>query len=170
MTPAELAKKAVEEYVSSRVILELPPKIPKIFQRKAGVFICIKKKGELRGCIGTVEPCFENIYEEIIQNSISSATRDPRFAPVSFEELSDLAYTVDILMPPEIVRDINDLDPKKYGIIIKAGPKRGLLLPDLTGINTPEEQISIALRKAGIALSSIEEPINIFRFLVERHC
>jgi uncharacterized protein, PH0010 family len=134
-------------------------------KKRAGVFVSIHKHGELRGCIGTFEPAKSNVAEEIIANAISSATRDPRFPPVDASELADLEYSVDILTEPEPIKDIEELDPKKYGIIVESGFRRGLLLPDLEGVDTVEEQIAICRLKAGISYS---EPVSLYRFQVRR--
>ena len=135
-------------------------------REKAGVFVSIKKFGELRGCIGTFAPTKANVAEETIANAISSATQDPRFPPVNAAELPHLSYSVDVLSKPEPVEDPSQLDPKRYGVIVESGGRRGLLLPDLEGVNTVEEQIDICRHKAGI-LST--EPIKLYRFEVKRH-
>ena len=132
----------------------------------AGVFVSLKKHGELRGCIGTFEPTRPNVALEIIHNAISAATRDPRFPPVEAHELSEIGYSVDILTKPEAVSDTKDLDPKRYGVIVESGWKKGLLLPDLEGVDTVEYQLSIAKQKAGIGE---EEPVRIYRFMVKRY-
>jgi len=105
-------------------------------KEKAGVFVSIHKKGELRGCIGTFEPQEKNVAAEVIANAVSSATRDPRFPPVEPDELKDLDYSVDVLTHPEPVEDESCLDPKKYGVIVACGWRRGLFLPDLDGVDT----------------------------------
>ncbi|MEK7280869.1 MAG: AmmeMemoRadiSam system protein A, partial [Chloroflexota bacterium] len=147
---AQLAKEAVEHYVLHRKLLPLP-NLSEEMKGRAGVFVSIKMRGELRGCIGTFEPCHSSIAEEIIHNAISSACRDPRFPPVTKEELAHLSYSVDILTPPQPVSDIKDLDPKRYGVIVERGGRKGLLLPGLEAVNTVEEQILICCHKAGIS-------------------
>ena len=161
----ELAKKTVESYVregSPPEIKELTPEM----KGRAGVFVSIHKHGALRGCIGTFEPTKLNVAREIVDNAISSATRDFRFTPVVASELDDLEYSVDILTEPEPVDDIAQLDPKKYGLIVESGPRRGLLLPDLEGVVTAGEQIVICRAKAGILA---DEPVNLYRFQVKRY-
>ena len=135
-------------------------------KERAGVFVSIKKFGELRGCIGTFEPTRANVAEEIINNAISSATQDPRFPPVNAAELPHLSYSVDILTKPEPVEDKSQLDPKRYGVIVESGGRKGLLLPDLEGVDTVEQQIDICRLKAGI---SPDEPIKLYRFEVRRY-
>lgn len=162
----ELAKKAIEEYVKNRRVISPPEMLTPEMRERAGVFVSIKKHGQLRGCIGTFMPSCKNVAEEIIRNAICSATEDPRFPPVQERELKDLTYSVDILTPPEKVKDLTELDPKRYGIIVTSGGRRGLLLPDLEGVDTVEEQIRIARLKAGI---SADEKIDIFRFEVRRY-
>ncbi len=163
----ELAKKAIKEYVKNRKILTCPKEIPIEMQKKAGVFVCLKKHGQLRGCIGTFLPCEENIYKEIIRNAISAATEDPRFLPVEEDELEDIEYSVDVLSEPIKVQDISELDQKKFGVIVVKGYKKGLLLPDLEGVDSVEEQLRIAKMKAGIDPSDKE--VEIFKFTVERY-
>jgi AmmeMemoRadiSam system protein A len=164
---AELAQKAVEEYVRNRKIVMMPTDMPLEFKRRAGVFICLKVHGDLRGCIGTFHPSRKNLYEEIIFNAIAAATEDPRFSLVQPGELDKMTYTVDVLSDPEIISDQSHLNPKKYGIIVIKGQKKGLLLPDLEGVETVEEQLRITKMKAGIR--SEDEEIEIFRFTVDRY-
>ena len=134
--------------------------------RKAGVFVSLHEDGQLRGCIGTFRPTTECIAEEIMQNAVSACSEDPRFPSVEEEELDRLVYSVDVLGDVEPVKDIRELDPKRYGVIVSCGGRRGLLLPDLEGVDTVAEQIDIARRKGGI---SEDEPLTIQRFEVVRH-
>lgn len=162
-----LARRSLEYYVKYNKKLEVPEDLDDEFiNTRSGVFVSIKKDGMLRGCIGTIEPVRNNLAEEIIENAISAGTRDPRFEPVSEEELPKLVYSVDVLKEPEPVSSIDELDPKRYGVIVSKGFRRGLLLPNLEGVDTVEEQIKIALSKAGI---SEDEDYNIERFEVIRH-
>jgi AmmeMemoRadiSam system protein A len=160
----ELARKAVEKYILQGKVFK-PRKLTPEMKRRAGVFVSIKKHGELRGCIGTFMPTRTNVAQEIVANAISSATQDPRFMPVEPSELDGLEYSVDILAEPEPVQSADQLDPRKYGVIVECGYRRGLLLPDLAGVDEVEEQIEICRAKAGI---SAEEPIRLYRFRVER--
>lgn len=161
-----LARETVEEYVRSGKVKPAPlPAAPELAER-AGAFICLKKFGQLRGCIGTIEPSQANLAAEIVQNAISASMRDPRFEPVREQELDDLDYTVDVLSAPEPVESLEDLDVKRYGVIVESGHKRGLLLPDLEGVDTVEDQVSIAMRKAGIYEG---ESVCLYRFEVRRH-
>jgi len=160
----KLAKETVESYTREGKIPQ-PKELTPEMQERAGVFVSIHKHGELRGCIGTFEPTKDNAAEEIIANAISSATRDPRFPPIATSELDDLEYSVDILTKPELVKDTSQLDSKKYGVIVESGFKRGLLLPDLEGVDSVERQIEICRLKAGIAF---DEPIKLYRFQVRR--
>ncbi|MFA5352964.1 MAG: AmmeMemoRadiSam system protein A [Thermodesulfovibrionales bacterium] len=163
----ETAKRAVEEYILHRRVITPPDPLPPEFSLKAGIFICLKAQGELRGCIGTFLPCEANLFREIVRNAISAATADPRFLPVEADELEGLEYTVDILSEPERVESASDLDPKKYGVIVEKGRRKGLLLPDLEGVDTVEEQLRITKMKAGIAPD--DQDVQLFRFLVERY-
>lgn len=180
-----LAKLAVESFIKEKKIISSPPDLPKeFFEKKSGTFVTIMKNNELRGCIGTYLPIRKNIAKEIINNAIAAATEDYRFNPITKEELPYLSYTVYILSEPELVKDISGLNPKKYGIIVKTTPifsgqrsevmfngitppKSGLLLPDLDGIDTVEQQLSIACQKGGIDIN--KEKILIYRFTVEKY-
>jgi AmmeMemoRadiSam system protein A len=161
---ARLAKETVESYIRQGIVPQLEELTPEMKQQ-AGVFVSIHKHGGLRGCIGTFEPIKANVAEEIIANAISSATRDPRFPSVDKSELGELEYSVDILTRPEPVKDISQLNPKKYGVIVESGFRRGLLLPDLEGVDTVDRQIEICHLKAGIPFN---EPVNLYRFEVNR--
>ncbi|MGQ9573107.1 MAG: AmmeMemoRadiSam system protein A [Dehalococcoidia bacterium] len=160
-----LAKEAVETFVRQQRIIE-PRELSEEMRQQAGAFVSIKKRGELRGCIGTIEPTQANLALEIVRNAIDSATRDPRFLPVTPDELPELSYSVDVLSPPEPVSGPEELNPQRYGVIVRLGPRRGLLLPDLEGVNTVEEQIAIAKSKAGILP---EESAELYRFSVKRY-
>ena len=160
----ELARKAVERYVGQGKIFR-PRKLTAEMKKRAGVFVSIHKHGDLRGCIGTFVPTRRNVAEEVVINAISSAMQDPRFMPVEPSELDDLEYKVDILTEPEPVPSSDQLDPKKYGVIVECGYRRGLLLPDLPGVDKVEEQIEICRAKAGI---SAGEPVRLYRFQVKR--
>ena len=160
-----LAKETVETRVKEGKVPE-PEGLTPEMKEKAGVFVSIHKLGQLRGCIGTFEPTKKNVAEEIIANAISSATRDPRFPPVAPNELKDLSYSVDVLTMPEPVESKDQLDPKKYGIIVECGSRRGLLLPDLEGVGSVDKQIDICCRKAGIELN---EPMTLYCFTVKRY-
>jgi AmmeMemoRadiSam system protein A len=160
-----LAKDTIEGYVKDGNIPD-PGELTPEMKGRAGAFVSLKIGGLLRGCIGTFEPTRENVAQEIIANAISSATRDPRFPPVSPEELEDLEYSVDILSKPAPVTDMTDLDPQRYGVIVESGGRRGLLLPDLEGVDTVDKQIEICRAKAGILAS---EPVKLYLFEVKRY-
>jgi len=166
MSPlVKLARETVETFVNEGRRPE-PKELTPEMRERAGTFVSIHKFGELRGCIGTFEPSEENIAEEIIANAISSATRDPRFPSIAPNELKDLTYSVDVLTRPEPVESPDQLDPKKYGAIVESGWRRGLLLPDLEGVDTVEYQLAICRQKAGIAPN---EPVKLYRFEVKRY-
>lgn len=167
MSPVvEVAQKVVEAYVKEKQVIAPPSELPPEMEGKAGVFVSIHKFGDLRGCIGTIEPTRENIAQEIISNAIAAATRDPRFPPISPSELSYLDYSVDILGKPEPVKSLDDFDPKKYGMIVESGWRRGLLLPDLEGVDTAQQQFEVCCQKAGIRPG---EPVKLYRFEVTRY-
>ena len=161
----ELAKDTIENYVRNGTIPRPSELTPEMVER-SGVFVSLKVGGLLRGCIGTYEPATANVAEEVITNAISSATRDPRFPPVTTDELSDLEYSVDVLTHPEPVKSEAELDPKRYGIIVESGKRKGLLLPNLEGVDTVVRQIEICRSKAGI---SSHEPVKLYRFEVKRY-
>ncbi len=161
---AQLAREAIERYVRDEVIIQPEASTPEMRER-AGVFVSIHRDGELRGCIGTFQPTRENVAEEIVANAISAATRDPRFNPVTSAELDELDYKVDILTDPEPVDDVSKLDPLRYGVIVESGWRRGLLLPDLEGVDDVKHQIEICRMKAGI---DRDEPVDLYRFEVKR--
>ena len=163
----KLARETIENYIKQGKIITPPLGLPEeMINQKAGVFVSLKKFGDLRGCIGTFMPTQENIAQEIIKNAISAAVDDPRFSPVNVSELEDLSISVDVLSAPEEVKDISQLDPKKYGVIVSSGYKKGLLLPDLEGVDAVEYQIDIAKRKAGIYPG---EKVKLYRFEVKRY-
>jgi AmmeMemoRadiSam system protein A/AmmeMemoRadiSam system protein B len=162
-----LARRVVETFVRSGDILDPPGNTQGLMGERAPCFVSLKTlSGELRGCIGTIEPAQDTLAEEIVANAISAATNDPRFEPVREEELSNLRYSVDVLFPSEPTV-MEELDPRVFGVIVEdeSGSRRGLLLPDIPGIEDAEQQVEIAARKAGIAPG---EPIRLWRFKVER--
>lgn len=162
----DLARRAVEEYIVSGKEVEVEEsELPEILKKEAGVFVTLKKNDQLRGCMGTFRPVQKNAAYEIISNAMTAAENDPRFPEVQKEELNEIKISVDILSEPERVRDKSDLDPKKYGILVKGGHQTGLLLPDLDGIETAEKQLNIAKRKAGLREDA---EVEIYRFTVSR--
>jgi len=166
-----LARAAIEHRVRDGVRLAPPRDLPPEFQRQAGAFVTIHRHGKLRGCIGTIQPTCENVAAEVIQNAISAAERDPRFAPMSRDELEDMDVKVDVLGEPEPVDSLDQLDPKRYGLIVESVSRphrRGLLLPDLEGIDTVEKQVYwTRYHKAGI--TDPDEPVRMYRFEVTRY-
>lgn len=162
-----LARETLETYIREGNKISVPQWVPDEFRMKrAGVFVSLKKDGMLRGCIGTIGPVRVNLAEEIINNAISAGTQDPRFPTVRENELKELVYSVDVLGAPEKIDSMDALDVKRYGVIVTSGFRRGLLLPDLEGVDTPGQQVGIALQKAGIRSS---EPYEMERFEVIRY-
>lgn len=163
-----LARAAVEACVDGGRVIEVPDGVPvELVSRRAGAFVSLHERGELRGCIGTIAPTQPDLAHEIIRNGILAATEDPRFPPVARDELDYLDYSVDVLAAPEPISGPDELDVREYGVIVTKGWRRGLLLPNLEGIDTVEQQIAIAKRKAGIAPD--EPGVQLERFRVERH-
>ncbi|EGO65311.1 AmmeMemoRadiSam system protein A [Acetonema longum] len=161
-----MAVNSLNYYLKTVEIMGLPADLPPELSGRAGVFVSLKKHGQLRGCIGTFLPVQSNIAAEIIHNAVSAGTNDPRFWPVKSEEMGELAVSVDVLSEPEPISSLDDLDPHRYGVIVARGQRRGLLLPDLEGVNTVEGQVAIAKQKAGIRP---EEPVELYRFYVIRY-
>lgn len=163
-----LAREAIDTYVRDQMVIK-PEKLPGMEPRSAGVFVSLHRgDGSLRGCIGTTQPTRAAIEEEIVGNAISAASQDPRFHPLTAAELEDLDISVDVLGPAEEVNGLGDLDPKQYGIIVRASDGRqALLLPDLEGVDTPEQQLRITCRKGGIDPDL--DHYRLSRFRVERH-
>ena len=163
----KLAWLSVEKYVREHRTAELPEGLPEeLLRRQAGAFVSIHKQGQLRGCIGTIAPTQSSLAREIVENAVSACSRDPRFDPVRPEELKWLEISVDVLGEPENIGSEKELDVKRYGVIVSSGHRRGLLLPDLDGVDTPGQQVDIARRKAGIGP---KEKIKLQRFEVVRH-
>ena len=163
-----VARLSVETFVSEGRVATVPEGLPdELMQRRAGVFVSLHERGQLRGCIGTIFATCANIAEEIIQNGISACSRDPRFDPVRANELDYLDYSVDVLGDAEAIDTPDQLDPERYGVIVTKGWRRGLLLPNLDGIDTIDAQLSIAKQKAGI--SPYERDVSLHRFEVVRH-
>lgn len=162
--PVALARKTIETYVRERRVLD--PGTPKgLLAGRAGAFVSLHRNGALRGCIGTICATAPTLAQEIVHNAIQAATDDPRFPELGRDELDDLEISVDVLGDAESCA-LADLDPATYGVIVSCDWRRGLLLPDLEGVDTPEEQISIALAKAGIRS---DERVRLERFKVERY-
>ncbi|MFP3155718.1 AmmeMemoRadiSam system protein A [Lachnospiraceae bacterium ZAX-1] len=162
-----LARKTLEHYVRSDRLMPMPQELPQeLLHEQAGVFVSIHKSGKLRGCIGTIGPVCESIAMEIMQNAISAGTRDSRFPSITKEEFEQLVYHVDVLSAAKPVTDRNTLDPKRFGVIVTCGHKRGVLLPDLEGVDTVDDQIAIACQKAGI---TAHEKYELEFFHVVRH-
>jgi AmmeMemoRadiSam system protein A/AmmeMemoRadiSam system protein B len=163
-----LARRTIETFVREQRVIDAPSRASTLLKQRAACFVSIKTlDGDLRGCIGTIEPARNTLAEELIANAISAATRDPRFPPVAARELPNLRYSVDVLSAPEPT-EFSELDPAIYGVIVEdeSGSRRGLLLPDLEGVETATQQVEIAARKAGIKGGV---PLKLFRFRVHRY-
>ena len=163
----KLARAAIEAWIRRDEHIPVPEGLPdEMLSRRAGTFVSLHEHGRLRGCIGTILATRKNIAEEIVSNAISACSKDPRFDPVRADELKSLEISVDVLGEIEKIDSPNELDVKRYGVIVSRGAKRGLLLPNLDGVDTVEEQIQIARQKGGIRES---EPYRLERFEVVRH-
>jgi AmmeMemoRadiSam system protein A len=168
LSPPELARLAVEAFIRDGQRLKPPEPVAGVLAERAGVFVTLRTTGgELRGCIGTIAPATPAVASEIVENAIGAATRDPRFPPVTRDELSDLTYGVDVLSPPEAVGGVEDLDPARYGVIVETldGRRRGLLLPRIAGIDSAKAQWQAVHLKAGIRPG---RPVRVERFTVTR--
>jgi AmmeMemoRadiSam system protein A len=164
--PVRLARRTVEEFVRAGATPDPVPFNDPALPLRAGAFVSLHSPAGLRGCIGTIEPTRPTLASEIVHNAVSAASQDPRFAPVRPDELADLEITVDVLEEPEPVASLDELDPKTYGVITTCGWRRGLLLPDLEGVDTCEQQVAIAMSKGGIRAG---EPVTLERFKVVRY-
>ena len=165
--PVRIAKASLSYLMEhGKVLPAFSEPVPTELQQPAGVFVSLKKQGQLRGCIGTILPTQSDAATEIIRNAVSAATADPRFPRVQPLELVELEISVDILTPPELIESLSELDPRRYGVIVRRGNRSGLLLPDLEGVDTVTEQVDIACRKAGIHPG---EPLEMYRFEVIRY-
>ncbi len=166
-----LARETIEAYLKEDRRIKPPKDPPPELQGQAGAFVTLHRHGELRGCIGTIHPAHPTVAEEVIENAIAAATRDPRFRPVRADELPDLDIKVDVMGEPEPVESLDQLDPQRYGLIVESVNhpwKRGLLLPDLEGIDSAEKQLHwTRYHKAGI--TDPDEPIKMYRFEVKRY-
>ena len=165
--PVDLARASYEHYVRTGRMISHPEGLPEdLLTRRAGVFVTLHLQDRLRGCIGTISPTAPCLADEIIRNAVSAATRDPRFDPVEKNELPLIQCSVDVLEEPETIVGTHQLDVQRYGVIVSRGSRRGLLLPMLEGVDTVEEQVAIARRKAGIGP---QEPVTLQRFRVTRY-
>jgi len=171
MNLVELARESVRFYLEKRKLMPLPSNLPPYLKEKrAGVFVTLKKDGRLRGCIGTYLPTKRCIAEEVIDNAVAAAFFDPRFPPLEKEEFKDTKFEVSILGELERVSSLDELDPQKYGVLVKSADGRsGLLLPDIEGVDSVEKQVFIACQKAGIDLKEGKDQISIFRFRVSKY-
>ncbi len=162
----EIARRALEARLKEGRFPRLPDDLPSELLKPGAAFVSLKKEGVLRGCIGTIQPTRKNLAEEIAFNALSAGLNDPRFPPLTLDELGEISISVDVLSDPEKINDPSQLDPARYGVIVRCGSRSGLLLPNLEGVDTVEKQLSIALQKAGI---EPDEPIELFRFEVKRY-
>ena len=160
-----LAQESVHHYLNHHEKLSCPDPLSNDLKVRSGAFVSIKKLKQLRGCIGTLEPCEPNLAMEIIENSLKAALHDPRFSPVTTGELQDLSYSIDVVSPLEKISAIEELDPNIYGLVVRSNGKQGVLLPDLEGVDSTEEQIRICRTKGKI---SDGDPIEMYRFTVDR--
>jgi len=167
----ELARHTINVYITEGRRIDTPREIPPEMRQRAGAFVTIHLAGRLRGCIGTIQPVCDNLAEEVIRNAVSAATRDPRFPPIRRDELPDLDIKVDVLSEPERVDSLAELNPARYGLVVQSVSqpwKRGLLLPDLPGIDTVEKQVKWTREhKAGV--TDPNEPVDMYRFEVHRY-
>ncbi len=160
-----IAREALEKKLREGLAPQLPETLPADLLKPGAAFVSLKKRGALRGCIGTVQPTRNNLAEEIAYNALSAGLNDPRFPPLAPDELDEITISVDVLTEPEEINDPSQLDPARYGVIVRKGFRSGLLLPDLEGIDTAEKQLAIAKQKAGI---DEQEPVELYRFEVQR--
>lgn len=163
-TIKKLAQQAVETYLRKERIIKTKTDHP-FLEQKAAAFVSLKINNQLRGCLGTIMPQQENLAKEIVANAIRAATEDYRFSPVQVQELAQISYSVDVLSDLTPVKNVKELDPKKYGVLVQQGAMQGLLLPDLDGVETVKQQLDIVKHKAGIFS---DEELQIYKFEVQR--
>ncbi len=162
-----LARYTIEAFVKTGTLPEMPQGLPEeLYKSRAGAFVSLKEDGRLRGCIGTIRAVRESLAEEIMRNAVSACSEDTRFSPVEDWEVERLTISVDVLGETEKIASPEELDVTRYGVIVTKGGRRGLLLPNLEGVDTIEEQIAIAKQKAGIR---DHESVELERFEVIRH-
>lgn len=160
-----LARRAVERYVEVGLLVDPPADLPSALRERSGAFVTLRERGQLRGCIGTLAPTHPDLAREIIACAVAAARHDPRFPAVRLDELPRLSYEVDVVRFLQAVEGPHALDPKLYGVLVEAEDRRGVLLPDIRGVDTVEQQLAIARRKAGLAL---DVPAQLYRFEVRR--
>jgi AmmeMemoRadiSam system protein A len=163
---AALARRAILHYLTTGEHLKSADELFIAWQTPAGAFVSLTRRGELRGCIGTCVATQLSLFQEVIQNAVAAATADPRFTPITLDDMGEVDISVDILASPERVEGVDQLDPKRYGVIVHANGRRGVLLPDIAQVTTAEAQVAIARRKAGIGP---DESVEIYRFEVTRY-
>ena len=161
----KLAIHSVEHFIKTGKALPCPDPLPDDLKQNSGTFVSIKKRGALRGCIGTMTPKYKNLTEEIIKNAVRAANEDPRFDPIEESELTSLTFSVDVLSPLEKIEDLKGHDIKQYGLVVRGEGKQGVLLPDLDIIKSPEQQLKVCLKKGGFKPTDSYE---LFRFGVKR--
>ena len=162
-----LARYTIETFVGTGKLPEMPKELPEeLYHSRAGAFVSLKEDGRLRGCIGTIQAVRESLADEIMHNAVSACSEDPRFSPVEAWEVERLTISVDVLGETEKISSPEELDVTRYGVIVTRGARRGLLLPNLEGVDTIEQQIAIAKQKAGI---KDHESVELERFEVIRH-
>lgn len=164
---ARLARQSLEHYLRTGRYLAVPADLPAELMQRAAAFVSIHRAGALRGCIGTIVPTKPTVAEEIIHNAVAAGLDDPRFEPVTLHELPDLSFKVDVLSPLEQIYSTDQLDPKIYGVLVRKGHRSGVLLPDLPGIDSVDQQLYIAKQKAGI--DPFDQEIELYRFTVTRY-
>ena len=167
----KLARETIERYIRDGIHIDPPQELTPEMQRRAGAFVTVHRHDQLRGCIGTIQPVCDNVAEEVIRNAVLAVTQDPRFPRVRRDELEDLDVKVDVLGEPEPVHSLDELDPRRYGLIVQSKDhplKRGLLLPDLEGIDTVEQQVYWT-RRHKAQITDPDEPVQMFRFEVVRY-
>lgn len=164
--PVALARRVIESWVRDQRLPQVDAGADPLLSSRAGAFVSLHRLGTLRGCIGTISATQPTLADEIAHNAVEASTGDPRFEPMTADELADLEISVDVLGPAETISTLEDLDPKVYGCIVSCDRRRGLLLPDLEGVDSAEEQVEIACRKAGIRPG---EAVALERFKVDRH-
>ncbi len=170
-TAVHVARDTIDTYLNTgNAINELDIDLPEIFNEDRGIFVTLYKKGALRGCIG--HPYADSpLKNAIVDSAISAAIKDPRFPPVTIDEMEDITVEVTVLTKPELI----DVSPKelpssitigKHGLIVKSGYRQGLLLPQVAPENDFDEVefLSHTCIKAGLPHDAWITGAEVYRF------
>jgi len=163
----KIARLSIEEYLNSGNIPKSKPKNAELL-KNCGAFVTLEKAGNLCGCIGYTQAIMP-LYETVTRVAISAATQDPRFKPVSKEELKQLEITISVLSPLRQIKDVNEIEVGKHGLVIRKGGYSGLLLPQVATEEGWDRMTFIqhTCRKAGLPIDAWKENADIYVFTAD---